>query len=234
MEDSEVRAPRVVVADDSALTRAGVKGMVEAVGYEVVGMAADLPSLLSTAKELRPDLVVTDIRMPPTGTDEGLRAAAQLRSQPDGPGVLVLSNFLAPEYALQLFRSTRSGVGYFLKADVTGSARLRQALRAVTAGESYLDPGVIDRLLERAARRTTIAELTPREREVLALLAEGVSNRIIEERLVLSTKTVNSHVASVFRKLGLPPADDINRRVRAVLLYLQSGGAEQPLELILA
>jgi DNA-binding NarL/FixJ family response regulator len=211
---------RVVVADDAVLFREGLARLLEEAGLEVVGQTGDLPGLLAMAAELRPDVVVTDIRMPPTHTTEGLQAAESLRRDRPELGVIVLSQYVEPHYAMSLLEEGRSRVGYLLKDRVTDLDELADGVRRVLAGRSVVDPAVVSELLARSSARDPLAELSAREREVLALMAQGRSNRAIASLLDLTGRTVESHVRSIFLKLDLQPTDDDHRRVMAVLAHL--------------
>ncbi|MGZ4150330.1 MAG: response regulator transcription factor [Actinomycetota bacterium] len=215
-------ALRVVLAEDSALFREGIVRILEAWGCEVVAAVGDRDALLAAASEHRPDVVVTDIRMPPTGTTEGLEAAAAIRRERSETAVLVLSQYVETRHAVQLLEDGAGGVGYLLKDRVADGAEFVDALRRVAAGGSAIDPEVVSRLLTRARQDSELDRLTDREREILAAMAEGRSNRAIGELLFLSPKTVETHVGSIFAKLGLEPTADDHRRVLAVLAYLRA------------
>lgn len=212
---------RIVVADDSLLVREGIARVLEAAGHEVVGFAGDAVELLDLVKRLSVDVAIIDIRMPPTNTDEGLRAAADLRRE-HGPriGLLILSQYVEPAYAQQVLADVAGGSGYLLKERVAEARVLADAVRRVAAGEMVVDPEIVAQLL-RKRERDPLAELTVRELEVLGLLAEGRSNQAISERLSIAGKTVETHVNAIFSKLGLEPAAEDNRRVLAVLSYLR-------------
>jgi DNA-binding NarL/FixJ family response regulator len=210
----------VIVADDSAVIREGVVRILGAGGAEVVGQARTADELLSLVDELQPDLAVVDIRMPPSDA-AGLRAAVRIRDTYRGRvGVLVLSQFLEPEYALLLLAQGSGGIGYLLKDRVGAANELNDAARRVAAGGSAIDPAVVDEVVRGRVTQERLAVLTPREREVLSLIAEGRSNRSIAERLSVAVKTVEAQVATIFSKLGLEEDPDDNRRVLAVLAYL--------------
>jgi DNA-binding NarL/FixJ family response regulator len=212
---------RVVIAEDAALMRAGLIGLLEERGHQVCAAVADGDALLTAVREHRPDVAVVDVRMPPTHTDEGLRAALQLRRDHPDTGVLVLSQYIETRYAARLLEGDAAGVGYLLKDRVADVADFTDALARVAAGGTALDPEVVSQLL-RAGRHThNLAVLTPRERDVLAGMAEGRSNAGIATDLVISGGSVEKHVANIFSKLGLPPSENDNRRVLAVLRYLQ-------------
>ena len=220
---------RVVLAEDNALLREGISRLIEAQGdLELVGVASDLPELLELVAEHKPDVVVTDIRMPPTGSDEGIQAAAWLREHQPTVGVVVLSQYTAPAYALALLQEGSAGRGYLLKERVAGANELAQAIRVVAGGGSVIDPLVVDELVRaRASRRKSDLEwLTPRESEILAEMAQGKSNGAIAETLGVSERAVEKHSNAIFSKLGLSEERDVNRRVKAVLVYLsaRSGG----------
>jgi DNA-binding NarL/FixJ family response regulator len=213
---------RVVIAEDAALFRAGLARLIEDRGHLVCAAVGDGDALLEAVVEHRPDVVVADIRMPPTHTDEGLRAALEIRRRYPQTGVLVLSQYIETRYTSRLLESAAAGAGYLLKERVADVAEFADALERVAGGGTALDPEVVAQLV-RASRRTDgLAALTPRERHALALMAEGRSNAGIAEALVVTGGTVEKHVASVFGKLGLPPDEGDNRRVLAVLRYLGS------------
>ncbi len=213
---------RVVIAEDSALLREGLVRLLEDRGYEVVMAVADAGSLLAAVAEHHPDVVVTDIRMPPTHTDEGLRAAAELRKHHPEIGVLVLSQYIETTYATALLAGNAGGVGYMLKDRVADAAEFADALERVAAGGTALDPEVVTKLMRASRQVGGLGGLTPREREVLELMAEGRSNAAIAEAMVISSGAVEKHVASIFGKLGLPSSEADNRRVLAVLQYLRA------------
>jgi DNA-binding NarL/FixJ family response regulator len=213
---------RVVVADDSVLLREGVVRLLEESGFEVVAQAGDAEDLIRKVGAHRPDVAIVDIRMPPTNTDDGLRAALEIRaSQPD-TGVLVLSQYVEEGYALELVSDSAGGVGYLLKDRVADVERFVESVRRVAEGGSALDPEVVAQLLGRARRDDPLAALTPREREVLELMAEGRSNNAIAEQMVVTERAVEKHVTSIFGKLGLSPAAEDHRRVLAVLTFLKA------------
>ena len=213
---------RVVVADDSVLLREGVVRLLEESGFEVVAQAGDAEDLIRKVGAHRPDVAVVDIRMPPTNTEDGLRAALEIRaSQPD-TGVLVLSQYVEEGYALELVSDSAGGVGYLLKDRVADVERFVESVRRVAEGGSALDPEVVAQLLGRARRDDPLAALTPREREVLELMAEGRSNNAIAEQMVVTERAVEKHVTSIFGKLGLTPAPEDHRRVLAVLTFLRA------------
>jgi DNA-binding NarL/FixJ family response regulator len=215
---------RVIVADDSAVIREGVVRILGEGGANVVAQARSADELLTLVDEHVPDLAVVDIRMPPSDA-AGLRAAIRIRDGYRGRvGVLVLSQFLEPEYAMQLLADGSGGIGYLLKDRVAAANELIDAARRVAAGGSAIDPAVVDEIVRGRITQDRIAVLTPREREVLSLLAEGRSNRSIADRLALAVKTVEAQVATIFSKLGLEEHPDDNRRVLAVLAYLDGRG----------
>lgn len=219
---------RVVLAEDNALLREGISRLIEAQGdLELVGVASDLPELLEIVAKHEPDVVVTDIRMPPTGTDEGIQAAAWLREHQPTVGVVVLSQYTAPAHTLALLQEGSSGRGYLLKERVAGANELAQAIKVVAGGGSVIDPLVVDELVRaRSSRRKSDLEwLTPRESEILAEMAQGKSNGAIADTLGVSERAVEKHSNAIFSKLGLSEEHDVNRRVKAVLVYLsaQSG-----------
>jgi DNA-binding NarL/FixJ family response regulator len=211
---------RVIVADDSVLLRQGVVRVLEEAGFDVVGQAGDGEELMRKARAHKPDVAIVDIRMPPTHTDEGLRAARAIREELPDTGVLVLSQYIEEEYALELLGDDAAGVGYLLKDRVSDLERFTDAIRRVAEGGSALDPEVVSQMLGRRRVEDPLAELTPREREVLELMAEGRSNRAIAEALVVSERAVEKHVTSIFSKLNLPLAAEDHRRVLAVLAFL--------------
>jgi DNA-binding NarL/FixJ family response regulator len=213
---------RVVIAEDSALLREGLVRLLEDRGYEVAVAVADADSLLAAVAEHHPDVVVTDIRMPPTHTDEGLRAAAELRKHHPEVGVLVLSQYIETTYATALLAGNAGGVGYMLKDRVADAAEFADALQRVAAGGTALDPEVVTKLMRASRQIGGLGGLTPREREVLELMAEGRSNAAIAEAMVISSGAVEKHVASIFGKLGLQSSEADNRRVLAVLQYLRA------------
>jgi len=212
---------RVVIAEDSVLLRAGLVRLLEDAGFEVVGQASDAEDLLRKVRAHRPELAVTDIRMPPTQTDEGLRAAQQIRAEMPEIGLMVLSQHLDEGYALELLQGSAEGVGYLLKDRVADIDAFVDALRRVVARGSVLDPEVVSQLLGRRRADDPLDRLTPREREVLALMAEGRSNHAVARELVVTERAIEKHVTSIFSKLGLTAADDGHRRVLAVLQYLK-------------
>ncbi len=212
---------RVVLADDSVLLRTGLARLLEDAGIEVVAQASDAEDLLRKVRAHRPDVVVTDIRMPPTQTDEGLRAAQQIRRDLPAIGVMVLSQDVEEGHALELLRHSTEGVGYLLKDRVTDVDAFVESLRRVAARGSALDPLVVAQLLGRPRTDSPVARLTPREREVLGLMAEGRSNAAIARELVVTERAIEKHVTGIFAKLDVSAVDDGHRRVLAVLRYLQ-------------
>jgi DNA-binding NarL/FixJ family response regulator len=213
---------RVVVAEDSVLLREGIVRLLTERGFEVVGQAGDAEDLLRKVGAHKPDAVVADIRMPPDNTDDGLRAALEIRRRHPDTGVLVLSAYVEEAYAMELVSDTAAGLGYLLKDRVADVDAFIDALRRVGKGGSALDPEVVSRLLGRSRRDNPLAALTPREREVLELMAEGRSNAAIAEQLVVTERAVEKHVTSIFGKLNLTPAAEDHRRVLAVLTFLHS------------
>ena len=213
---------RVVIAEDSVLLREGLVRILEEAGCEVVGQAGDAEDLMRKTRAHKPDLVVTDIRMPPDHSDEGLRAAHEIRSELPDTGVLVLSQYVEDSYAMDLLADNAEGVGYLLKDRVADVERFTDAVNRVAAGGSVLDPEVVSHMMGRRRREDPLAELTPREREVLTLMAEGRTNHAIAEQLVVTDRAVEKHVTSIFGKLGLASTADDHRRVLAVLTHLAS------------
>ena len=216
------RPLRVVVAEDSFLTRAGVVRVLEQAGLAVVGEAHDADELLEQVREQRPDVVITDIRMPPTQTDEGVRAAAVIRAELPHTGVLVLSQYVNERYALQLLGESAAGVGYLLKERVMEPRSFVDAVRQVARGGSALDPEVVAHMLDRRRVGGPIDRLTERERDALALMAQGMANAPIAAALEISEHTLQRHIGSVFAKLDLPVSSEEHRRVLAVLTYLHA------------
>ncbi|MEA2150065.1 MAG: hypothetical protein QOD69_1895 [Solirubrobacteraceae bacterium] len=213
---------RVVIADDSVLLRAGLVRLLEDAGFEVVAQASDAEDLLRKVRAHKPDVAVTDIRMPPTQTDEGLRAAQQIRKELPEVGVLVLSQFIDEGYAVELLQGSAEGIGYLLKDRVSDVSAFTDALRRVGEGGSALDPEVVAQLLGRRRANDPLDRLTPREREVLGHMAEGRTNGAIARELVVTERAIEKHVTSIFSKLGLSTAEDGHRRVLAVLKYLDA------------
>jgi len=213
---------RVVIAEDAAVLREGLIRLLEDRDHEVCAAVADGVSLVAAVAEHDPDVAVVDIRMPPTHTDEGLRAALELRRDHPRTGVLVFSQYIETRYAAQLLEGSAAGVGYLLKDRVADVAEFAGALTRVAAGGTALDPEVVSQLFRASRHADGLAALTRRERDVLELMAEGRSNAGIASALVLSGGAVEKHIASIFGKLGLPPSENDNRRVLAVLRYLRS------------
>jgi DNA-binding NarL/FixJ family response regulator len=214
---------RVALAEDNVLLREGISRLVAASDdFDLVGVAADLPQLLALAREQQPDVVITDIRMPPTGTDVGIQAAAWLREHLPETGVVVLSQYVAPQYALALLEHGSAGRAYLLKERVSSVDELARAVRAVAVGGSVIDPQVVDELVKaRSAQRSSgLSLLTARETEILAEMAQGKSNSAIAGTLFVTERAVEKHTNSIFSKLGLSEERDVNRRVKAVLVYL--------------
>ena len=212
---------RVLVAEDQALLRAGLVGILEKAGIDVVAQAADATDLLRKARAHKPDVVVTDVQMPPDHTDDGLRAAVRIREELPQIGVLVLSQFLEDRYALDLVGDRAAGVGYLLKDRVADLHVFLDAVRRVAGGGSALDPEVVQRMVGRRRDDSPIDALTPREREVMALMAEGRSNQGIADELIVTVAAVERHVTNIFSKLGLRAAPEDHRRVLAVLEFLK-------------
>ena len=212
---------RIVLADDSVLLREGIARLLEDAGFEIVGQAGNADELMLKVRSYSPDVAIVDIRMPPTHTDEGLVAAQEIREKHPGTGVLVLSAHVESGYALELLQGNAEGVGYLLKDRVSDVKEFAAAVKRVADGGSALDSEVVSRLVGRRRGEDPISQLTPREREVLELMAEGRSNQAIAERLVVTLRAVEKHVTSIFSKLRLPSAQDDHRRVLAVLTYLR-------------
>lgn len=213
---------RVVIADDSVLLREGVVRILEEAGFEVVAQAGDAEDLMRKVNAHRPDVAVVDVRMPPTHTDEGVRAALAIRAASPDVGVLVLSQYVEEHYAMDLVADSASGVGYLLKDRVADIDRFTDAVRRVGEGGSALDPEVVAQLLGRRRRDDPLEVLSPREHEVLGLMAEGRSNAGIAEELVVTERAVEKHVTAIFSKLDLVPAAEDHRRVLAVLTYVRA------------
>ena len=220
--DDDAAALRVVVAEDSVLLREGVVRILEEGGFEIVGQCGTASDLMLKVRSYQPDLAIIDIRMPPTHSDEGLRAAQEIRERHPGTAVLVLSQYVESGYALELLADSAEGVGYLLKDRVSDVKDFTAAVKRVALGGTALDPEVVSRLVGRRRGTGPLDEISPREREVLELMAEGRSNRGIAERLVVTERAVEKHITSIFGKLNLPAATDDHRRVLAVLAYLQS------------
>jgi DNA-binding NarL/FixJ family response regulator len=213
---------RVVLADDAAVLREGLARVLAGAGVEVAAQAGTAEELLAAVDEQRPDVAVVDIRMPPTGTDEGLVAAERIAERHPAIGVLVLSQHVDPAYALRLVESGRGRTGYLLKDRVLDVAEFVSALERVAAGETVVDPALVAQLVDRRHEDDPLDELTGREREVLALMAEGLTDRGISERLYVTPKTIETHIRHIFLKLGIPATPAHNRRVHAVLAYLRT------------
>ena len=211
---------RIVIAEDLFLLRDGLTRLLQAHGMQVAAAVDDGPSLLAAVTEHQPDVAIVDVRLPPTFTDEGLKAALAARAQRPGLPVLVLSQYVEQLYARELLAAGTGGIGYLLKDRVLDGAQFTDAVRRVAGGGTAMDPEVIARLLERNSADEALAAVSPREREVLALMAEGRSNAAIAQRMVITERAVAKHTASIFTKLDLQPSDDDNRRVLAVLAYL--------------
>ena len=213
---------RIVIGEDLFLLREGLVRLLAAHGFEIAAAVATAPELLRALVDERPDVGIVDVRLPPTHTDDGLRAALHARRQVPGLPVLVLSQYVERLYARELLADQAGGVGYLLKDRVFNDEAFTAAIRSVAAGGTVLDPEVVQKLMTRSSRTEPVARLTPREREVLALMAEGRSNAAIAQRLFITEKAVSKHAAGIFGKLDLAPSDDDNRRVLAVLAYLDS------------
>jgi DNA-binding NarL/FixJ family response regulator len=213
---------RIVIGEDLFLLREGLVKLLSAHGFEIVAAVATAPELLAALVDEHPDVGIVDVRLPPTHTDDGLRAALRARQQIPGLPVLVLSQYVEQLYARELLADQAGGVGYLLKDRVFNDEAFTSAIRTVAAGGTVLDPEVVAKLMTRRSRDAPVARLTPREREVLALMAEGRSNAAIAQRLFVTEKAVSKHAAGIFAKLDLALSDDDNRRVLAVLAYLES------------
>jgi len=220
---------RIVLAEDNTLLREGISSLIgRQDGLEVVGIAEDYDSLLALVDAERPDVVLTDIRMPPTGTDEGIRAAAHIRDTLPATGVVVLSQYASPAYALSLLKGGSQGRAYLLKERVADVKELVAAIEEVARGGSVIDPKVVEVLVAAGSRRpdSDLDRLTPRERETLSEMAQGKNNAAIASSLVLSERAVEKHINSIFSKLGLTEEQNVNRRVKAVLVHLSSNGPD--------
>jgi DNA-binding NarL/FixJ family response regulator len=211
---------RVVLADDSVLLREGMARLLADAGFEIVGQAGDADELLLKVRSWKPDVAIVDIRMPPSHTDEGLRAAKEIRTAQPATGVLVLSQYVETAYAMELLADSAEGIGYLLKDRVADVADFAAAVRRVGEGGSALDPSIVSLLVHN--RRGPLDDLTPREQETLGLMAEGLSNAAIAARLFVTERAVEKHVTSIFGKLRLPASPESHRRVLAVLAFLQS------------
>jgi len=216
---------RVVIADDHDLLRQGIVSMLEAQGFDVVAQAGDADDLLRKVAAHRPDVAIVDIRMPPTNSDDGLRAAVAIRLAHPDVGVLVLSQYIEADYALELIGEDARGVGYLLKDRISDIEEFADAVRRVAAGGSVLDPEVVRWMLGRRGETSAVSGLTPREHEVLGLLAQGYSNSGVASKIVVSQRSVEKHVTSIMAKLGLPSEPEAHRRVLAVLAYLEDESA---------
>jgi DNA-binding NarL/FixJ family response regulator len=220
---------RVVIGDDEVLVREGLAHVLQGGGFEVVASAANATELLTCTAALRPDLIVTDIRMPPHGTDDGLVAALRIRRELPGTAVVVLSQYVQRRYAMELLAGNSSGVGYLLKQRVADIATFCADVRRVGAGGTALDPLVVERMLARAGRGDdTLITLTGRQRQILGLMAEGCSNAAIARRISITEKAVVAHVSKIYDRLGLRPDDDEHRRVLAVVRFLNRAGPRDP------
>jgi DNA-binding NarL/FixJ family response regulator len=213
---------RVAIAEDTVLLREGIARLLEEAGFEIVGQSSTADDLLLKVRSYHPDVAIVDIRMPPTHTDEGLRAAKTIREQHPDVGVLVLSEYLEPAYAMEVISDNAEGVGYLLKQRVSELGEFASAVRRVAEGGSALDPAIVTQLVGRRRSDDPISSLTPREREVLELMAEGRSNQAIAERLVVTERAVEKHVTNIFGKLRLSATPEDHRRVLAVLAFLGS------------
>lgn len=212
----------MVVADDSVLLREGLVRLLEEGGCEVVAQAGDAPDLMRKVRAHKPDVAIIDVRMPPDNTDDGLRAALEIRGERPDTGVLVLSQYIEEQYAIELIGDAPEGVGYLLKERISDVSALLDAVQRIAARGSVIDPQVVGQLIKRHRREDPLEELSDREREVLELMAEGRSNHAIATRLVITERAVEKHVTSIFSKLNLPPAGDDHRRVLAVLTFLRA------------
>jgi DNA-binding NarL/FixJ family response regulator len=213
---------RVLVADDSVLLREGLVRLLQESGCEVVVQAGDADDLLRKVRAHKPAVAIIDVRMPPDNSDDGLRAALKIRTEQPETGVLVLSQYIEEQYAIELIGEASEGVGYLLKERITDVNTLLDAVHRIARRGSVIDPQVVSQLLRRHRHADPLADLSDREREVLELMAEGRSNHAVAARLVISERAVEKHVTSIFGKLGLPPAEDDHRRVLAVLTFLRA------------
>lgn len=224
MSETDDPVIRVVVAEDAVLLRDGLVRLLQANGLEVVAAVPDAEELLRAVDAHRPDLCVVDVRMPPTFSSEGIRAALAIRAQSPGVAICVLSQYVEEQYATELVSADPDGIGYLLKDRVADTTDFVSALRTIAAGGTVLDPEVVRQLLTRAGHADPLSRLTPREREVLELMAQGRTNAAIAEDLVISDGAVEKYVSSIFAKLDLPPTEGDHRRVLAVLRWLEHGG----------
>lgn len=215
---------RVVIAEDSVLLREGLVRLLDHAGHEIVASVENGPDLVAAIREHRPDISIVDVRMPPSYRDEGLRAAIEARREVPGSPILILSQYVEEQYASELLEAGAEGVGYLLKDRVADVSEFLSALRQVAAGGTVLDPEVVSQLFSRRRRDQRLSELTPREMEVLALMAEGQSNTAIAEHLFIGEGTVEKHISNIFTKLGLDNSSSQHRRVLAVLAYLRNAG----------
>jgi DNA-binding NarL/FixJ family response regulator len=213
---------RLVIAEDSLLVREGLVRILRDAGFDVVGESTSVEELLALVERARPDAALLDIRLPPTFSDEGLRAAAEIRTRMPSVALLVLSQYVEAEYALRLLEGSERSVGYLLKDRIFAAGQLTDAITRVTGGGVVVDPTLVAQLLERRRRADPLDELTSREREVLALMAEGLTDRGIAQRLYVTPKTVETHIRHIFQKLSLPESALDNKRVHAVLTYLRA------------
>jgi DNA-binding NarL/FixJ family response regulator len=213
---------RVVIAEDSVLMREGIASLLEGAGFEIVGKSSTADDLLLKVRSYKPHVAIVDIRMPPNHTDEGLVAAKEIRDQHPEVGVLVLSQYVEPSYAMELIADDAEGVGYLLKDRIPDVDEFRSSVRRVAEGGSALDPAIVTQLVGRRRSDDPVETLTPREREVLELMAEGRSNQSIAQKLVVTERAVEKHVTSIFGKLRLPATAEDHRRVLAVLAFLRS------------
>jgi DNA-binding NarL/FixJ family response regulator len=222
MSDRDDQPARVAIAEDSLLVREGLGRILRELGFDVVGVSATAEELLALVEHARPDVAVVDIRLPPTYGDEGLRAAAEIRKHMPSVALLVLSQYVDAEYALRLLEGRERSIGYLLKDRILDAGQLADAIARVLAGGVVVDAALVAQLLDRRRRADPLDELTTREREVLALIAEGLTDRGIAQRLYVTPKTVETHVGHIFRKLSLPESELDNKRVQAVLTYLRA------------
>jgi DNA-binding NarL/FixJ family response regulator len=219
---TSARTARVVIAEDSLLVREGLVRILREAGYEIVGEVAAVEKLLSLVERSGPDVALVDIRLPPNYSDEGLRAAAEIRARFPSVALLVLSQYVEAEYALRLLEGREQGLGYLLKDRIIDAAQLTEAITRVLSGGVVVDPALVSQLLERRRRADPLDELTAREREVLGLMAGGLTDRGIAQRLYVTPKTVETHIRHIFQKLSLPESALDNKRVHAVLTYLRA------------